>query len=399
MRKLLSFIIPFLLLVPDVGAFCELRSHRGNILNDPEHTVESYVRTLKAGATLIELDVQLSSDNIPVCIHDTTVDRTTNGTGNVVDKTLAQLKALDAGVDFGGGFAGQVIPTLEEALQTIQPYRAYVMIEAKGTGFMPYISLAIQRSGFPINRVTFLVGLFTDTAAIVRPYFPENQVWVISGDTPSTLGQSVLETAKYTNGYYGASYWPISMVANDYTLSQTVGFGLGEYVAGGLGIYDKANLGCNLFLTDDPEASQNEWGTELWADFVAEHSLGGAALTDDTDGDGYTNVAEMVFDTDPTQDDVPVTPNGITIRYSGSGANRYAEIICRTPRPVLEGYWFKVQTSSNGSSWSDASTSIVSESVANWPQDRAWRLRVDLSNSTDIVRAVPVLYSTSDRPE
>ena len=79
----------------------ELRSHRGNLLGQPEHTVQSYTAVAKAGVAMIELDLHLTSDGVPVCIHDATVDRTTNGTGTVFGKTLAQIKALDAGVDFG----------------------------------------------------------------------------------------------------------------------------------------------------------------------------------------------------------------------------------------------------------------------------------------------------------
>lgn len=384
--------------VDSAFGICELRSHRGNLNGHPEHTVESYVSTLKAGATLLELDVQLTSDGVPVVIHDTTVDRTTNGTGNVNSKTLAQIQALDAGVDFGGGYAGRIVPTLEQALNAIKPYRSYVMIETKGTGFMPAVSLAIQRSGFPEDRLTFLAGLFTDTAATFRTYFPNAPVWVISSGTPLSLEESVLNNAKNVNGYYGASYWPITMVAGDYTLTASLNFGIGEYVAGGTGIYDKALLGCNLFLTDNPEVSQNEWGTEWWADFVAAYSLGAGTTTQDADSDGFTNLEELVFGTNPTIDDEPLSKYGYNIKYSGTGANRVADITCSTPQPVLEGYWFKVQTSSDGSTWSDASSSIVTETSKGWPRNRSWKLRVNLANSTNVVRAKPILYSTSDRP-
>lgn len=64
----------------------------------------------------MECDVQMSSDGTPVVIHDTTVDRTTDGTGTVASKTLAQLQALDAGTKFDPRFANARIPKFSDWL-------------------------------------------------------------------------------------------------------------------------------------------------------------------------------------------------------------------------------------------------------------------------------------------
>ncbi len=79
----------------------------------PENTLAAFSRALGLG-TGIEMDVRLSADNEIVVIHDSTVNRTTNGSGSVASKTLAQLKALDAGSHFDSAFAGETIPTLAE---------------------------------------------------------------------------------------------------------------------------------------------------------------------------------------------------------------------------------------------------------------------------------------------
>jgi glycerophosphoryl diester phosphodiesterase len=68
------------------------------------------------GADGVELDVQTSKDGEAVVIHDFTVDATTDGRGAVKDKTLAELKELDAGSWFDDRFAGQRIPTLQEVI-------------------------------------------------------------------------------------------------------------------------------------------------------------------------------------------------------------------------------------------------------------------------------------------
>ena len=84
-------------------------AHRGANADAPENTMAAFQLALDLGADGIELDVMLSKDHEIVVIHDDTVDRTTDGTGQVQDMTLAQLKTLDAG-------NGEQIPTLDEVL-------------------------------------------------------------------------------------------------------------------------------------------------------------------------------------------------------------------------------------------------------------------------------------------
>ena len=72
--------------------------------------------TLELGVDMIEMDVHLSEDGIPVVIHDSRLERTTNGTGFVSSKTFKALSQLDAGVRFNGVFPNCRIPSLEEFL-------------------------------------------------------------------------------------------------------------------------------------------------------------------------------------------------------------------------------------------------------------------------------------------
>lgn len=86
-------------------------AHRGASADAPENTIRAFQLALEQGADGIEFDVMLSADNIPVVIHDDTVDRTTNGVGTVKSMTVAQLQQLDAG-------NGETIPTLDQVLET-----------------------------------------------------------------------------------------------------------------------------------------------------------------------------------------------------------------------------------------------------------------------------------------
>lgn len=94
-------------------------AHRGASRTHPENTLAAFRAALDAGADSVELDLHLSADGTPVVIHDETVDRTTDGRGEVSALTLAELRALDAGRWKGARFAGERIPTLGDALAAL----------------------------------------------------------------------------------------------------------------------------------------------------------------------------------------------------------------------------------------------------------------------------------------
>ncbi|MDC0766957.1 glycerophosphodiester phosphodiesterase [Streptomyces sp. HD] len=87
--------------------------HRGVMGVEPENTLRSFVAAQQAGLDVIELDLHLSKDGALVVMHDTDVDRTTDGTGPIADKTLAELRSLDAG-------RGERVPVFEEVLDAVK---------------------------------------------------------------------------------------------------------------------------------------------------------------------------------------------------------------------------------------------------------------------------------------
>jgi glycerophosphoryl diester phosphodiesterase len=107
-------------------------AHRGDSSRCPENTLAAFASAMEAGADLVEADVQLTGDGHVVVIHDATVDRTTNGKGDVRRLTLPEIRALSAGYPsrFGPQYAGERIPTLAELLAFTRG-RARVMIEMK----------------------------------------------------------------------------------------------------------------------------------------------------------------------------------------------------------------------------------------------------------------------------
>lgn len=97
-------------------------AHRGWCTKYPENTIPALQAAIDLGVDQIEFDVRVTKDNELVVIHDETVDRTTNGTGLVREKTLAELRALDAGSHTGAEYAGLQIPTLLEVMELIKDH-------------------------------------------------------------------------------------------------------------------------------------------------------------------------------------------------------------------------------------------------------------------------------------
>ncbi|GJM40763.1 MAG: glycerophosphoryl diester phosphodiesterase [Ardenticatenaceae bacterium] len=92
--------------------------HRGASADAPENTLAAFALAQEQGVDGIEFDVQLSADGYPVIIHDSKLERTTNGRGRVQNFTLEELKRVDAG-------QGQQIPTLDEVFGTGGPHFLY----------------------------------------------------------------------------------------------------------------------------------------------------------------------------------------------------------------------------------------------------------------------------------
>lgn len=106
-------------------------AHRGASAYAPENTMSAIKKAVQMGSNGIELDVQLSKDGHVVIIHDTTVNRTSNGSGKVNKLTLEQLKALDFGSWFSAEYKNEPICTLEEAFEYLKDWNGLINVEIK----------------------------------------------------------------------------------------------------------------------------------------------------------------------------------------------------------------------------------------------------------------------------
>ena len=108
-----------------------LIAHRGGSLEAPENTLAAFRNAISLGMKYVELDVQMTRDSELVVIHDESLDRTTNGSGNVRDYTLEEIRKFDAGAKFSHLYKGEPIPTLREVLKLCVVAGVGVVIEIK----------------------------------------------------------------------------------------------------------------------------------------------------------------------------------------------------------------------------------------------------------------------------
>lgn len=113
-----------------------LVNHRGYSLEAPENTMSAYALSVRKGYHYVETDVQFTKDNVPVLIHDTTIDRTSNGTGNVADLTYGQLQNYDFSYKSNSserwpGYEGTKIATFEEFISFCSRNHLHPYIEMK----------------------------------------------------------------------------------------------------------------------------------------------------------------------------------------------------------------------------------------------------------------------------
>lgn len=127
-------------------------AHRGRSGLFPENTMVAFEAAVEVGADFMELDVRRTADGAIVCMHDATVDRTTDGSGEVAEMTLSEVHALDAGAWFGDEHAGARVPLLREVLEQIAP-RLVVDIEIKQRGIAEQV-VEVIREADALRRVT-----------------------------------------------------------------------------------------------------------------------------------------------------------------------------------------------------------------------------------------------------
>lgn len=156
-------------------------AHRGSMEVCPENTIVSFRRAFTDGADVIETDVHLSADGVLVCVHDPTVDRTTDGSGRVDEMRFEEIRRLDVS---GGSqeHRGEKIPRLEEVAALVPEDRA-LAVELKARDFLREeahrrLLEVLERSG--IVRRTLVISFDPRHLAVLGRLAPNLALGLVS---------------------------------------------------------------------------------------------------------------------------------------------------------------------------------------------------------------------------
>jgi glycerophosphoryl diester phosphodiesterase len=114
-----------------VAGFIHVCGHRGHSIDTPENTIPALEAAAAHGASVCEIDVVLTADDEIVVIHDEILDRTTDARGRVADRSMAELRDLDAGVWFDPRFMGTRLASLDDALAAARRLGIGLLVEIK----------------------------------------------------------------------------------------------------------------------------------------------------------------------------------------------------------------------------------------------------------------------------
>ncbi len=220
-------------------------AHRGNMAACPENTLAAFRRAIAEGADIIETDIRRTVDRVFVCIHDETVDRTTDGNGVVEDMTLAEIKALSAS-NGREEFQAERVPALSEAAALI-PDGVALALELKTDSFLQRevcSELISELERAAIRDRVFVISFSMPRLKAIREVDPDIPVgWITLSSPWPMAGVQFL-----------GPYWPL-LLANPFYVMFAHRRGqvvcpLDHSSDSRLWLYRL--LGCDAVLTDDP---------------------------------------------------------------------------------------------------------------------------------------------------
>jgi glycerophosphoryl diester phosphodiesterase len=227
-----------------VASFPRIIGHRGSPRMAPENTLASFRRAAADGATWVEFDAALTADNRVVVFHDDELDRTSDGSGPLAETLFDAVAALDAGSWFGPAFKGELIPTLEEALDLFASLGLGFNMELKTDRGreveLAAAALPIALESWPADGPTPLISSFSRQAVAaaqdIAPQWPRGLIfdrlpedWAEIG---KTLGLTTLNanhknlTREQVMDVRGAGYAVMAYTVNDTARAETL-FGWG----------------------------------------------------------------------------------------------------------------------------------------------------------------------------
>lgn len=171
--------------------------HRGAAAHAPENTLESIREAARQGACCVEFDAKLTADGVVILMHDDTLDRTTNGAGDVAKAMHVDIEGLDAGSWFGADWRGARVPRLVDALDLLCELDLSANVEIKPCRGRDVETaravVAVLRGHWPASRAWPLLSSFSReslaAAAMAAPDIPRGLlVWEHPNDWSEAAG-------------------------------------------------------------------------------------------------------------------------------------------------------------------------------------------------------------------
>ena len=154
-----------------------LTSHRGIPTRAPENTLAGLRLAGELGAQWVEIDTQLTKDLVPVVMHDSSMNRTTDGEGLIRELTAAEIARLDAGSWYGEAFTGEPVPTLKAALEECKRMGVTLNLELKvypgdsEEALVKQVLKVLDETQYPLDKLLF--SSFSVTAlGLLRQVLP-----------------------------------------------------------------------------------------------------------------------------------------------------------------------------------------------------------------------------------
>lgn len=236
-------------------------AHRGGAKLAPENTLVSFKNAIAIGVDMIEIDVHFSKDSEIIVIHDESLDRTTNGTGEVKDLTLDEIKKYDAGSWFSEDYKNEKVPTLTEVLQTINA-QCKLLIEIKdGDERYPGLEKKIVETIKEHNAEEWVVVQSFNKNSILRikEFYPDLITYYLLGkggfnDFYTEVSDQISKGKSIEKKFDGIAPNHKVLDKNKVDLLHKTGFGIFTYTVNDKEDMQKViELGVDGIITDSPD--------------------------------------------------------------------------------------------------------------------------------------------------
>lgn len=185
-------------------------NHRGYNAIAPENTLPAFKLSKEMGFLYVETDVQFTSDGVAVCLHDRSIARTSDGSGNIDQMTWAQVQTYDFGSWKSSAYAGTKIPSLEQFLSLCKDIGLYPYIELKND--VTYTEAQIQSIvdlvyAYGLDKVVTYISFSSTYLGYVKSYDGSARLGFLKSSATSS-DISTLQNLKLSTNevYYGAKY-------------------------------------------------------------------------------------------------------------------------------------------------------------------------------------------------